>query len=104
MAHHPSGHDLTENLERMALINRIVHSVAIATLPMMLLGLMALRRRLGPSNLGDAALVLYAFTAESWLVAAVASGFVQTELFVRMAEAEGGQLARYKNESVVLIG
>jgi hypothetical protein len=78
MAHHPTGRGVLEagNPAAMVRLNRIVHGVAIAAMPVQLLGLMGLHRRLGGSLLSQAALVAQGFGLVAGMGAAVASGLV----------------------------
>ncbi len=96
MLFHPTGADLMENFARQARVNGMVHSAALVALPMIFLGLMAVRRRLGCSDAATAALVVHGFTTVAYMLTTVDNGFVQTELIARMLDAEGDQLARYE--------
>ena len=88
MANHPTGHALLENFERVAMINRGVHSLAIAGTIATLYGLMRLTRAFEERRaLADGALVSYGFGAIAVMFAAIASGFVGTELAARVLEA-----------------
>ncbi len=83
MALHPTGHDLAapEHFERVALLAKVVHSLAIASVPVTFLGVLALARRLdGPDRSAIAGLVVFGLAAFSVVVAAVVSGFVTPEL------------------------
>jgi hypothetical protein len=97
MLTHPTGHDLMSAAEpaRRAAGNVAVHSLALATLPALFLGLWGLGRLLAPSDLGRAALVLYGFGALATVPAAVMSGFVATDLILGMhgADAASRELA-----------
>ncbi len=97
MALHPTSHDLltAQEFARPARLNMIVHGLAIASVPVLFLGLLAVSRRLGWSDLTVAASVAYGFGGVAVLVAAVASGFVATGVFERMLEAEGETRALY---------
>ncbi len=83
---HPTGHDLAADLERVAVINAVVHGSAIAAMPVILLGLMALSRRLGHADAAVAGCVAYGVCAIAWMIAAIASGFLQTEIYRGLAE------------------
>jgi hypothetical protein len=74
-------------------VNRAVHSLAIAGTIASVYGFTGLRRHLrGRRSLADAALVSYAFGAVAVMFAAIASGFIQTELAARgMAAGDAGQ-------------
>lgn len=88
MAFHPTGHELLQDFERVALINRVVHSLAIAGTITTVYGLVGLRRQLEDRrSLADAALVAYAFGAVAVMFAAIASGYVQTHLAALQLEA-----------------
>jgi len=93
MAFHPTGHALLQDFERVSLINRAVHSLAIAGTIATVFGLTGLRRQLETRrSLADAALVSYAFGAVAVMFAAIASGFIQTELAAQgMAAGDAGQ-------------
>ena len=86
MLGHPTAHDLMTAADpgRRAAGNVAVHSVALATLPMLFLGLSGLTRRLDGGDLSLAALVLYGFGAVATVPAAVMSGFVATDLILDM--------------------
>jgi hypothetical protein len=86
MLSHPTAHDLMTAADpgRRAAGNVAVHSVALATLPMLFLGLSGLTRRLLGCDLSLAALVLYGFGAVATVPAAVMSGFVATDLILDM--------------------
>jgi hypothetical protein len=90
MLHHPVGHDLLESgsFSRMAGLNRFLHGLAIASVPMTFLGLMGLWRRLAPSELATAALVVWGFGGVAIVIAAAASGFVATDTMQWINEAE----------------
>jgi hypothetical protein len=89
---HPTARDLMsqENFARLATLNAGVHGAALASLPILFLGLLGLARRLGPSDLTTAALVVYGLGAVAIVSAAVASGFVATPMFQRMLSAGAG--------------
>jgi hypothetical protein len=87
---HPTGHDLLSpgRLERAALANAMVHGTAIAVLPVLLLGSLALTRLLdGPDRLAVAAIVAYATAAAAGLMAATFSGFAGTGVVREMMQA-----------------
>ena len=88
MANHPTGNALRENFERVAMMNRAVHSLAIAGTIVTLFGLVRLSRAFGDRRaLADAALVSYGFGAVAVMFAAIASGFIGTELTALALEA-----------------
>jgi len=87
---HPTGRDLLApgKLERVALANAMVHGTAIAVLPVLFLGSLALTRRLdGADRLAVAALVAYGLAAVAGVIAATSSGFVATGLAREMVQA-----------------
>jgi hypothetical protein len=85
MVFHPTGGAITrENFPSQALLNVTVHSVGLAAVPTIFLGLLGLARWLGPSDLATAALVAYGFGAAAILPAAVASGFVATAVIEKI--------------------
>jgi hypothetical protein len=88
MANHPMGHALLENFEGVALINRAVHSLAIAGTMATVYGLLRLCRAFGDRRaLADAALVSYGFGAIAVMFAAIASGFVGTDMTGKLLQA-----------------
>lgn len=92
MGFHPTGHDLMrpEAFEHQARLNALLHGLALASLPVVFLGLLGLSRRLAFSELATAALVAHAFGAAAALSAAVASGFVAPVFVERALAAEEG--------------
>lgn len=81
MALHPTGRDVVANAAAGGhnALNVAVHAVAIAALPLLVLGTLQLTRRLdGARDLAVSAFVLYALYVVAILVAAGASGFVAT--------------------------
>lgn len=56
MSLHPTAHSLTQSgaFSRQALLNGLVHGLALAAVPVLFLGLLGLTRRLGWSELGVA--------------------------------------------------
>lgn len=99
MALHPTGQDLTENFARGAAVNQLVHGTAIVAVPLVFLGLFALSRRLGHPDTAIAGLVAYGVAVVAWLLAGVASGFIQTELFGAMREAGEAETATLQSLS-----
>lgn len=91
MSLHPTAHDYFEPgaSEHVALLNMIVHGLALAALPAVFLGLLGLTRRLASSDLAVAALVVYGFACVAITTAAIASGFVFTDVAERMTDAAG---------------
>jgi len=92
MSLHPTAHTLLQPgaFAHLAHLNGVVHGLALAAVPALVLGLVGLTRRLAWSELGVAALVVYAFASVAVTSAAVASGFVATDVIGHMMEAEGG--------------
>ena len=87
---HPVSHHLMDSpdSEGMARLNVLVHGAAIASVPLLLLGLWGLARRLSPSGLTMPALVAHATGGVATLCAAVMSGFVGTDVIRRMSDAD----------------
>ncbi len=80
MAVHPIAHhgliSRTE-MERLELLTRVVHGLALATLPLMFLGAFVLARRLDtPRRIAMLALAIYGFALIALMGAATMSGFV----------------------------
>ncbi|MFN7961453.1 MAG: hypothetical protein U0002_09295 [Thermoanaerobaculia bacterium] len=90
MAFHPTGHDLARpgQFGAMAHLNVAVHSLALFATPLVFFGLLGVARRLSPSALATAALVAFGFNTVAMLGAAVASGFVATEVIERSLSAD----------------
>lgn len=105
MSLHPSGRDFVEpgQLERMAFMTTAVHSLALASLPVLFLGAMGLSRRLASANrLVIAALVAYGFAIVAVMNAAAVSGLVAPTLIRRMlapaaAPSDGWQMLMHYN-------
>jgi hypothetical protein len=93
LALHPTGHDLLASPDQAGQAARavLVHAVALAGVPMLFLGLLAVARRLGPGDLTAAALVAYGFAGTAVMSAAVASGFVAPPVTARLLAAQGAQ-------------
>lgn len=92
MAFHPTGHALLADFQRVATINRMVHALAIAGTIITTYGLLRLTRQFARDALTDAAFVSYAFGAIAVMFAAIASGFIGTDLAARVLA--GGPEAR----------
>lgn len=90
LSFHPTGRDLLnkQSFAGQAHLSVSVHALALVAIPFLFLGLLGLARRLGPSDMTAAALVAYGFGAVAVLSAAVASGFVATEVFERILESQ----------------
>ena len=81
----PSPHAL----ETLARLNRVIHGLALAALPVMFLGAMALTRRMaGGGRLPLAALVVYGFAVVAIMSAGCMSGFVGSDILSRMVEGD----------------
>jgi len=78
MAFHPvaAGLRSPEAGAHLARVNVWVHALALAAAPIVFLGLLGLWRRVQPSDLATAGLVVYAWGLVALMSAAVASGFV----------------------------
>jgi hypothetical protein len=92
MAFHPTGHALLADFSRVALMNRSVHALAIAGTIITTYGLLRLTRQFARDTLADAAFVSYAFGAVAVMFAAIASGFIGTDLAAQVLA--GGPEAR----------
>ena len=100
MAFHPTGHALLADFARVATINRAVHALAIAGTIATFYGLVGLRRVLEDRrSLADAALVSYGFGAIAVMFAAIASGFIGTEMAAQVLQA--GDAARVAYEPLL---
>ena len=101
MAFHPTGHALLADFDRVALINRSVHALAIAGTITTVAGLVGLRRSFAPQSvLVDLAIVSYGFGALAVMFAAIASGLLGTELSRRVLEAGDGGRAVWETVMV----
>src|SRR5262245_58373151 len=80
MALHPTGHALASDFASIAPLNRLVHSLAIAGTIVTFYGLVRLSRGLARTSLTDAALVAYGFGGVAVMFAAIASGFIATDI------------------------
>ena len=86
-----------ESLSRAGIAAVVSHSIAIAGIPLLLLGLWGLSRRLGwDSALVRLAFAAYAVGSAAVLNAAVMSGFVATgtAMVIRAATPEGGKVVQ----------
>ena len=90
LALHPTGHDMLAGADPggQARLGVLIHAVAIASAPMVFMGLLGLARRLDWTELAIAALVSFGFAAVGIMVAAVMSGFVATPLTQRIMAAD----------------
>ena len=97
MAFHPTGSALTNDFAQVAAINRSVHSLAIAGTIATFFGLVRLSRQIENGKaLSDAAIVSYGFGAVAVMFAAIASGFIATDLTAIVLEAGGKARAAYE--------
>lgn len=90
MANHPTGQDLlgAEGAMR-ARLSVIVHVLALAALPLSVLGAVGLCRRVGwGSDLNVAAFITYSLAILAVMSAAVFSGLIATPIAVQLAGAE----------------
>ncbi|HUD65148.1 MAG TPA: hypothetical protein VMQ17_11245 [Candidatus Sulfotelmatobacter sp.] len=90
MAFHPTGHDLLApgQFDRIARLIVAVHTLALASIPVMFLGTLGLSRRLAsPDKLSVCAVVAYGFAGVAALNAAAFSGLVAPGLARQMAAA-----------------
>jgi hypothetical protein len=99
MSLHPSGHDLfvPGRMAVVTLLTRATHGLALASSPVVFLGVLGLARRLGWNERASvAALVLYGFGLMAVMNAAVASGLVAPEIGRRIVEGDAatGELWR----------
>jgi hypothetical protein len=100
MALHPHGGEALregESLSRAGVAAVASHSIAIAGIPLLLLGFWGLSRRLGwDSSLVRLALLAYALASVAVLCAAVMSGFVApgVAMSIRAATPEGGKVVQ----------
>lgn len=99
MSFHPTARDMMAGADvaRQARLGVLVHAVALASVPVLFLGLLGLSRRLGSSDLTTAALVFYGFGGAAVISAAVASGFVATPViqWLVAGRGEGGSAEAY---------
>ena len=99
MSFHPTAHDMIAGADaaRQARLGVLVHAVALASVPVLFLGLLGLSRRLGSSDLTTAALVFYGFGGAAVISAAVASGFVAPPViqWLVAGRGEGGSTEAY---------
>jgi hypothetical protein len=98
MVLHPTGGDVVShaNFGQLAVLNIGVHSVGIAAAPVLFFGLLGVSRRLGHSDLTNAALVAYGFSGVAVMGAAVASGFVATPVIQQILTIDAASRATYE--------
>jgi hypothetical protein len=94
MVFHPTGHGVQSAAEGhgLALVNVMVHSLALCATPVVFLGLLGLARAMGPTDLTTAALVGWGFGAVAVMSAAVASGFVAPAVMQHIVAAENSRV------------
>ena len=81
MIFHPGGKIAPEQLEQVIRLNIAVHSLALASIPVLLLGAWGLSRRLdGGDRLAWAGLVLFAFASVAVMNAGTLNGLVAPKL------------------------
>ena len=97
MALHPVAHGLMDpdRGPHLARVNVLVHGLALAATPMVVLGMIGLWRRLGGTDLGTAGLIAYAWGCVAVMSAAVASGFVSPGVIARMTDPSGNGMPEW---------
>lgn len=97
MAVHPGGMISPAAVESMARKLTAVHSLALLTLPLLLLGALGLSHWLkAPDRLAIAAFVLYALAIVAVMQAAVADGLVAPNVLRRLVEASTDARANWQ--------
>jgi hypothetical protein len=90
MALHPTGAQIAHGGAARAALSAAVHALALAGVPLVFFGTFALTRRLsGRGALAELALVFQGAAGVATLIAAVASGFLATDLVAGMAGLDG---------------
>ncbi|HSB52864.1 MAG TPA: hypothetical protein VLD58_00835 [Gemmatimonadales bacterium] len=85
---HPTAHDLTaDSGQRMTVVNHLVHGIALASQPIVMLGLIGLSQFLGWTPFTTGGIVFYSASMVGMMTAALASGFVASDV---LAAAQGG--------------
>lgn len=91
---HPGGRITPAQVDQMVRKLVAVHSLGLATLPLMFLGALGLTRVLAsPNRLGVVGLVLYGFAAVAMLCGVVADGLVTPSLLRELVAAAPGSSA-----------
>lgn len=86
---HPTAPDLLEESgSHLATVNHLVHGIALAAQPLLLLGLIALTWRLRWSLTATAALVIYCLGVVAIVMAALMSGFVASDVIAQLRIAD----------------
>jgi hypothetical protein len=99
MAFHPTGQAiLRDPTGALARLSAAVHALALAAVPLLLLGAVALTRRLRGA-LAELALCFHAVGAVAGLLAALASGFLSTALLARA----GGEAGAAREATLLLV-
>jgi hypothetical protein len=94
---HPTAHDLTaDSGTRLTIINHLVHGIALAAQPLIVLGVLGLSRYLGWTDLATAAFVVYAFGVVATLAAALMSGFVASDVIAQLRGGDPGTAPQYQ--------
>ena len=83
---HPTAHDVIHD-PAAARVGLAVHTLALITIPLALYGLLVLTQRLSTPF----AYIVYAVGAVGTVAAVVSSGFIATDLALRLGEADGMQ-------------
>lgn len=92
MAFHPTGHDVAGDPHFQGALNVAVHSLAIASLPVVFYGALVLTRRLSASS--DVAWLALAFQGAACvaaIMAATASGFLTPQFIERATTSTGAE-------------
>ena len=86
---HGDGLPSPHALALLALLDRAVHGLALAALPVLFLGALVLTRRLAADNRAAlAALVVYGFALVAIMSAGCMSGFVGADILSKMVEGD----------------
>lgn len=90
MALHPTGADIARAPDSQGLLNVVVHSLAIASLPLLLYGAIVLASRLSVAGAApELALVSFGLATIATLVAGTASGFLAPPLILQATTEQG---------------
>ena len=88
MIFHPGGKIAPEQLEQMIRLNIAVHSLALASIPVLLLGALGMSRRLdGGDRLAWAGLVLFGLASVAVMIAGTLNGLVAPGLMRKIVAA-----------------
>jgi hypothetical protein len=86
MAFHPTGHD---HMEGRMMLNKVVHSLAIATMPILIFGFLGFSNRVGSDkSTVQFAFITYTFGGFAVMCAAVINGLVAPSLFKDMTSSD----------------